>query len=224
MLAALARHSGGDLKSFFLAHDLAYAFENDRNRADSKRKKVADAVDVAERRDGDDRVLRAAVDEFGLGELLAAYVSPGLSELINELEHHADWSGVQRVLTSAAAEVHTDPAGAITASRATIESVCKHICDERGIGYENSDDMSTLYKKTVRALNLSPSGHHNDTAIRQTLQGAVTVVAGIAALRNALGDAHGKGKAAQEALEPYAMLAVNMTAGITRLLLYVHDR
>jgi Abortive infection C-terminus len=223
LLQALAEHRGGELKSFFVAHGLGSAFENERNRGDSKRKKIADAIDVAERRDGDDSVLIAAAGEFGLGDLLAASVAPGLVDLVADLAQHADWVTVQEVLTAAAAEACTDPAGAITASRSAIESVCKHICDERHIEYKDSDDLSTLYKKVARTLNLAPEQHSDDGALRQTLQGAVTVIAGLAALRNAFGDAHGKGKGAPGTPEAFAILAVNMATGITRLLLDAHD-
>jgi hypothetical protein len=223
-LDALAKHTGGDLKSFFVAHNLGSAFENERNRGDNKRKKVADAIDVAERNDGDERVLLAAVDAFGLGDLIAAYVAPGLPELVDELADRVDWVNVQEVLIAAAAEAYTDPAGAITASRAAIESVCKHICGERSVEYKDADDLPTLYKKTIRALNLAPDQHGDDAVVRQTLQGAVTVVAGIAALRNAFGDAHGKGKGAPATPETFAVLAVNMATGVTRLLLDAHDQ
>jgi hypothetical protein len=80
VLDSLAKYTAGDLKSFFVAHDLGYAFENDHNRADNKRKKIADAVDSAKRHDGNDRLLLAAVDEFELGELIAAYVAPELPD------------------------------------------------------------------------------------------------------------------------------------------------
>lgn len=220
----MAKRTAGDLKSFFVAYGLGSAFENDRNRFEGKPKKIADAIDAAELRDGDERVLRAAVDEFGLGELLAAYVTPGLLELVEELEQRADWYNVQRALTAAAAEAYTDPARAITASRTAIESVCKHICEERSIEYKHSDDLPSLYKKTVQALNLSPEQHTNDAAARQTVQGAVTVVAGMAALRNAFGDAHGTGKGAPDVPEAYGVLAVNMATGISRLLLDAHDQ
>ncbi len=223
LLGALAERRGGELKSFFVAHDLGSAFENERNRSDSKLKKIADAIDAGERQDGNDRVLLAAVDEFGLGDLLAASVAPGLADLVADLAQQADWLNVQEVLTMAAAEAYADPAGAITASRSAIESVCKHICNERHIQYRDSDDLSTLYKKTTRTLNLAPEQHGDDGAVRQTLQGAVTVVAGLAALRNALGDAHGKGKGVPGAPETFAILAVNMATGITRLLLDAHD-
>jgi hypothetical protein len=32
LLEALAKYRGGDLKLFFVAHDLGYAFENEHNR------------------------------------------------------------------------------------------------------------------------------------------------------------------------------------------------
>jgi hypothetical protein len=224
LLDALATRTAGELKAFFVAHNLGYAFENAQNRGDNKRKKIADAVDAAERRDGDERVLRAAVDAFGLGDLLAVYVAPGLPMLVDELTQRADWVNVQRVLTAAAAEAYTDPAGAITASRSTIESVCKHICAERGIEYRDSDDLPALYKKTARTLNLAPEQHGDDAVVRQTLQAAVTVVSGLGALRNAFGDAHGKGKGIPGTPEAYGVLAVNMAMGVTRLLLDAHGQ
>src|SRR6266567_3204838 len=196
VLEALAERSGGQLKSFFVAYSLGGAYENSTNRGDNKRKKIADAVHVAEDRDGDERVL------------------------ISEVEQRPNWVNVQRALTAASAEAYTNPAGAITASRASIESVCKHICDERGVAYADSDDLSSLYKKTARALNLAPEQHGD--SVRQTLQGAVTVVSGLAGLRNAFGDAHGKAPETPDTPEVYAAVAINMTAGVTRLLLDAH--
>lgn len=220
VLEALAEHSGGQLKSFFVAYSLGGAYENSTNRGDNKRKKIADAVQVAEDQDGDERVLLAAVEKFELGHLIAAYVAPGLDELISEVEQRPNWVNVQRALTAASAEAHTNPAGAITASRASIESVCKHICDERGVAYADSDDLSSLYKKTARVLNLAPEQHGD--SVRQTLQGAVTVVSGLAGLRNAFGDAHGKAPETPDTPEVYAAVAINMAAGVTRLLLDAH--
>jgi hypothetical protein len=204
LLDALAKPTAGDLKSFFVAHGLGYAFENERNRGDNKRKKVADTVDAAERRDGDDRVLRAAVETFGLGELLEAYVAPGLPQLVEEMNQRADWANVQRALTVAAAEAYTNPAGAITASRTAIESVCKHICEERGVDYKDTDDLPALYKRTVRAFNLSPEQHGDDAAVRQTLQGAVTVVNGLALSAMLLGMHTARARARQTPRTPTA--------------------
>lgn len=217
-------NTSGDLKSFFVAHGLGDAFENKQNRVDNKPKKIADAIAAAERRDGDEHVLLAAVDEFELGDLIADYVAPGLPELIDAVQQRPDWVNVQRALSAAAEEAYTNPAGAITASRSAIESVCKHICDERGAGYKDSDELPVLYKKTVQALNLAPEQHGNDAAVRQMLQGAVTVVNGLAAVRNAFGDAHGKGKGVPGTPEAYGAVAVNMATGVTRLLLDAHNQ
>lgn len=223
MLDALAKRTAGDLKPFFAAHELGREFENDQNRFDSKRKKIADAIVAAEQRDGDEYVLLDAVETFELGHLIAAYVAPGLPELVDAVQRHADWVNVQRALGAAAAEAYTNPAGAITASRSTIESVCKHICGERSIAYNDSDTLPTLFRKTVRALSLAPD-QQGDAAVRQTLQGAVTVVDGLAAVRNAFGDAHGKGKGVPGTPEAFGALAVNMATGVTRLLLDAHGQ
>lgn len=53
---------------------------------------------------------------------------------------------------------HTDPEGAITAARTLLETVCKHILDERGPAYEG-DDLPALYAKTATLLNIAPSQH-----------------------------------------------------------------
>lgn len=224
LLDELAKATVGKLKAFFLAHGLAHEFDNPSNRVDNRPKKLADALDAAYRRDGDDRVLLDAVEVFELGDLIAGYVAPGLPELVEDLQQHADWAHVQRALTTAAAEAYTNPAGAITASRSAIESVCKHICEECGIEYKDADDLSALYKKTAKALNLAPEQHGSDAVLRQTLQGAVSVIGGMAALRNAFGDAHGKSKGMPDTPEPYGVLAVNLAAGVTRLLLYAHEQ
>lgn len=223
VLDALASRTGGDLKSFFVAHHLGQAFENASNRGDNKRKKIADAVSAAEQRDGDERVLLAAVEAFELGHLIGEYVAPGLPELVDQLRRRVDWVNVQGALAAAAAEAYVNPAGAITASRSAIESVCKHICGERRVAYSDSDTLPTLFKKTVRTLSLAPE-QHGDAAVRQTLQGAVTVVDGLAAVRNAFGDAHGKGKGVPGTPEAYGALAVNMATGVTRLLLDAHGQ
>ncbi len=223
LISALAEYKTGKLKTFFLSHDLAYPFENERNKYESKQKKVTDALAVAETRDGDDRVLRAAIGSFGLGDLVNDYVSPGLSELLQKIDEQSDWASVQNALMAAAANAFTDPASAITASRASIESICKHICEEQGVQYKNSDDLSTLYNKTIGALSQSPSAI-TDASLRQIMQGSVTIINGLAALRNTFGDAHGKGKEAPRTPESYGLLSVNIAVGITRLLLDLHSR
>lgn len=112
---------------------------------------------------------------------------------------------------------HDDPEGAITAARTLLESVCKHILDERAIEYGDAD-LPKLYGLTAKELNLAPSQHTED-AFKKILGGAHAIVDGLANLRNRLGDAHGQGKRPVKPLPRHAELAVNMAGSVASFLL-----
>ena len=63
-----------------------------------------------------------------------------------------NWQAVAKSWKAALNKVTSDPDGAITATRTTLESVCKHICDERGVEYDDSWDLSRLYKTASAAM------------------------------------------------------------------------
>jgi hypothetical protein len=106
-----------------------------------------------------------------------------------------------------------DPEGAITAARTLVESVCKHILDVAGIGYDDKDDLPKLYGLTAEQLNLSPT-QHTEQIFKQILGGCKSVVEGLGALRNKLSDAHGKGKKAVKPSARHAELAVNLAGSM----------
>ncbi len=62
----------------------------------------------------------------------------------------------------------TDPEGAITAARTQLESVCKHILDETGTPYKDTEDLPKLYSLVASQLNLSPS-QHSEQVFKQIL-------------------------------------------------------
>ncbi len=77
---------------------------------------------------------------------------------------------------------------------ADIESTCKHILDDFNVDYGNSPDINHLYRLLVnKKLNLSPSQHTEQT-FKQILGGCSSIVEGLGALRNKVGDAHGQGQ------------------------------
>lgn len=117
---------------------------------------------------------------------------------------------------------HTDPEGAITAARTLLESVCKHILDERGVDYADQDNLPKLYGAAARELNLAPSQHTED-AFKKILGGAEAIVNGLANIRNKLGDAHGQGKRPVRPKPRHAELAVNMAGSVAAFLLATFD-
>ena len=114
------------------------------------------------------------------------------------------------------AAVDADPADAITAARALVETVCKAVLEELGIPVDDHDDLLTLYKKVAVALKVDPTQH--EVVYRQTLQGLVSAVHGLAELRNRLGDAHGKGRAAARPQPRHARMAAGAAMTVATFL------
>lgn len=123
----------------------------------------------------------------------------------------ADW---QKALDRSS----SDTDGALTISRTLIESTCKHILDEAGVGYGTADDLPALYKATAKRLNLAPE-QHTEESFKRVLGGCTSVVEGLGSIRSKLGDAHGKGKGGSKPLRIHADLAVNLAGAMCVFLL-----
>lgn len=129
-----------------------------------------------------------------------------------------DEDGINAIWTKALDRHKSDPEGAITMARTLMESVCKHILDSSNVVYDkDKTELPDLYKLTSKELNIAPSQHTMEV-FKQILGGVASVVNGLGALRNRLGDAHGKGKAQIRPAQRHAQLAVNL-AGATALFL-----
>lgn len=83
---------------------------------------------------------------------------------------------VDRILES----LERDPADAITASRALVETACKSVLEDLGQEVDDRDDLLTLYKKAAAALTIDPVQHA--VVYRQTLQGLASSAHGLAEL------------------------------------------
>lgn len=109
-----------------------------------------------------------------------------------------------------------DYPGVITRARALVEEVLLQIeglVDSAPPPHDG--DLPKLYKRVYRGLNLDPGEKGLNDAVRQVLSGLISVIAGLAPLRNAVGDAHAFG------YRPYrhhAELAVNSAKTIVSFL------
>lgn len=118
----------------------------------------------------------------------------------------------------AVARCDTDPEGAITAARSLLESVAKCILAGAETPPPDSADITELYRAVSKHLQLAPS-QHSEEAFKRILGGCVSAVEGIGALRNRLGDAHGKGPRHYKPGKRHARLAVNMACTMAVFLL-----
>lgn len=117
------------------------------------------------------------------------------------------------------ARVDGDPEGAITAARALLESLCKHILEALSPA-QNHDahDLVELYKLTSETLGLAPS-QHTVEAFKKILGGCTAVVYNLATLRNRLGDAHGRAPGGIRPAARHSRLAVNLAGSMAVFLI-----
>lgn len=153
--------------------------------------------------------------------LLLKEGTPGAMAASDRLDQLEDWEAVRRTWDAALAKVVSEPEGAITATRTTLESICKHICDERGVEYDDTGELAKLYKAAAAAMDIAPD-QHTEQIIKQILSGVGTVVNGLAAMRNSLSDSHGRGKASVRPAPRHAKLAVNAGFAVAGFLIDTH--
>lgn len=112
----------------------------------------------------------------------------------------------------------SDFGGAITSAKTLVESVCKQILDGRGVQFSPAASLPDLYSKVRQQIDLDPA-REASKASRSVLQGCVSVVNGLAELRNAYGDSHGKEPGAGRPAKRHAHLAVAAAGAIAGFLL-----
>lgn len=139
-------------------------------------------------------------------------------QLVSFAIERFDSANVQAAWSKALDRRTSDSEGAITMARTLLESVCKHILEEADVKYDDSPDISKLYKQTAEQLKIAPT-QHTEQVFKQILGGCTSVVEGLGALRNRLSDSHGRGKVGVKPASRHAELAVNLAGALAVFLL-----
>ena len=131
----------------------------------------------------------------------------------------------ERKLDSVEEEVHrslqhavTDPAAAVTAACAMVESMCKIYIGDHGLDLPARQDIGSLWKIVSKHVGFDP-GSKEDNDVRRVLSGLVSVVTGIGALRTHAGSAHGRGRKRYRLQPRHARLAIHAAHTIVGFLL-----
>ncbi|MDG3440668.1 abortive infection family protein [Nitrospirillum amazonense] len=153
---------------------------------------------------------------------LINYLESGASPadfLISDTLISFDAQGVTDAWQKALSRRETDPSGAVTSARTLLESVCKHILeDDTGAAlYSPNDDLPKLYKFASERLNIAPS-QHSEEVFRRILGSVSSVVEGLGALRNKIGDAHDPGRKRFKVAPRHAALAINLAGSMALFL------
>lgn len=152
-----------------------------------------------------------------LARLETGAISPAEGDIEEGLKAFTS-DEISRAWNRAIRRISDDPEGAITAARNLLETVLKHILDDRKIIYDSdSIELSDLYKKVQAELNLAPE-QHQEAIFKQILGGCSGVINGLGSLRNKLGDAHGRGKGRIRPLPRHARLAVHLAGSMALFL------
>ncbi len=110
-----------------------------------------------------------------------------------------------------------DHDGAITNARSLLEAVLLEIeAKILGRKSEYNGDLNKLYKRIQKLLNLEPSRIDISNSLKQILTGIISIVGGIASLRNKMSDSHVR---TYKPAEHHAKLVVNSVQTICIFLL-----
>jgi len=108
--------------------------------------------------------------------------------------------------------------GAITNSRSLLEAVLSEIeaLVDGSEAPKYDGDLIKLYRRVQKLLKLEPNREDISGSLKQMLSGVVSIVSGIASVRNKMGDAHAR---SYRPSERHAKLAVNAVYTICTFLL-----
>ena len=152
----------------------------------------------------------------------ALVTSPQTERVYKEALTLFDSSGfdsTKSILENARKELiaNGNPEGCITSSVSSLESTLKLILDKLGKPYPKKEQLTQLWSSVKAELKL---GDEISTPLIQQVMGSLTGgVSGLAGIRNALSDAHGKGEISPDVFESYAELSMNLSASISTFLI-----
>jgi len=140
------------------------------------------------------------------GGIIVALGATVVSKTLQDIIHARDLPGLQTEFDRVYQNVESDPAAAVTASCALLESLFKTYVEERGLEMPPEESLKPLWKVIRKDLKLDP-GMVEDEDLKTILGGLAATVEGIGSLRTHKGSAHGRGKTAYKMEPRHARLA-----------------
>ncbi len=111
-----------------------------------------------------------------------------------------------------------DYSGAITNARTLVETICIFIIESNNEDTKCQGDLPKLFRHVSKILNMD-SAQHIENSLKQTIQGCVSIIAGISSLRNSISDAHGHSvKKSYKPAKRHADLVVNVAFAISEFI------
>lgn len=113
--------------------------------------------------------------------------------------------------------LNANPEGCITSSVSSLESTLKLILDKLEKTYPKKQQLTELWSSVRAELKLGDD--ISSSHINQVVGSLTGAISGLAAMRNALSNAHGRGEISPDVFESYAELSMNLSASISTFLI-----
>jgi hypothetical protein len=134
-----------------------------------------------------------------------------------------DLSGLQTEFDRIYRNVESDPAAAVTASCALLESLFKTCIEEQGQSLPADQTLKPLWKVVRKNLKLDPSAVE-DEDLKTILGGLAATVEGIGSLRTHRGSAHGRGNKVYKIEPRHARLAAHAAMTVATFIVEVWSK
>jgi hypothetical protein len=131
-----------------------------------------------------------------------------VSRTLHDIIRGRDLTGLQTEFDRIYGNVESDPACAVTASCALLESLFRTYIEENGLEMPSEQSIKPLWKTVRKELNLGLA-LVNDEDLRTILSGLAAIVEGTGSLRTHTGSAHGRGKITYKLKPRHARLAAD---------------
>jgi len=153
-----------------------------------------------------------ALGEYGLAYLKGGHIVKmgvtAVSKALEDIIKARDLSGLQTEFDRIYKNVESDPASAVTASCALLESLFKIYVEENRLEMPSEQSIKPLWKVIRKDLKLDPAIVDDDD-LKTILSGLAAVVEGTGSLRTHKGSAHGRGKTVYKLKPRHARLAAH---------------
>jgi Abortive infection C-terminus len=153
-------------------------------------------------------VLAANGLEYLKGGQIVKIGSTAVSNKLRDIIRARDLSGLQTEFDRIHANVESDPASAVTASCALLESLFKTYIEDEKLGMPSDVSIKPLWKVIRADLKFDPAATQ-DNDLKTVLSGLAAIVEGTGALRTHKGSAHGHGKTVYKLKPRHARLVAH---------------
>jgi hypothetical protein len=156
--------------------------------------------------------IREALSAYGLEYAKGGYIkkigATGVSRTLEEIIEARDLSGLQTEFDRIRENEESDPASAVTASCALLESLFKIYIEEENLQMPSEQSIKPLWKAVRSDLKLDLSVTE-DEDLRAILKGLGAIVEGLGSLRTHKGSAHGRSNVRYKVKPRHARLAAH---------------